>query len=304
MPSTVSATASPRSPRTATVTFEHAAQQTFDIVIGADGLHSGVRRLVFGDDVREHFLGGYLAVVSVPKTLAHEQEMIGFYQPRRVAMVYTADHLDDARAVFVFRPEHELDYDHRDGARQRELLRAAFAGTAPDVDRWLAELDSTPAFYFDAITQLQMDTWTRGRVTLVGDAGYCPGPGVGGSTSLAIYGAYILATQLRAHDDHTTAFRAYEDMMRRPVLGSRAVARVNAKTIVPTSRRGVDALVAVGRRRHRTTGRCDPNRRAVQRQGGPAVRDDAAARRRRIPRNHCGSGGLDVLTSWSTTTAG
>ncbi len=115
------------------------------------------------------------------------------------------------------------------------------------MDRWLAELDSTPAFYFDAITQLQMDTWTRGRVTLVGDAGYCPGPGVGGSTSLAIYGAYVLAAQLQAHDDHAAAFRAYEDLMREPVLGSRALARVNAKTIVPTSRRGVDALVAVGR---------------------------------------------------------
>lgn len=229
------------------VTFQHAEQETFDIVIGADGLHSGIRRLVFGDDVAEHFLGGYLAVVSVPKSLARDREMTGFYQPRRVAMVYTANHLDDARAVFVFQPEHQLDYDHRDAAQQRKLLRDAFAGTAPAVDRWLAELDGTPAFYFDAITQLQMDTWTRGRVTLVGDAGYCPGPGVGGSTSLAVYGAYVLATQLRAHQDHTTGFRAYEDMMRQPVQGSRTLARVNARTIVPTSRRGVDALVAVGR---------------------------------------------------------
>ncbi len=100
-----------------TVTFEHAAQETFDIVIGADGLHSGVRRLVFGDQVEEYFLGGYLAVLSVPKSLAREQEMTGFYQPRRVAMVYTADHLDDARAVFVFRPGHQLDYDHHDVGR-------------------------------------------------------------------------------------------------------------------------------------------------------------------------------------------
>lgn len=229
-----------------TVTFAHTAQGKFDIVIGADGLHSGVRQLVFGD-VAEHFLGGYLAVVSVPKALAREREMAGVYQPRRVAMIYTADHLDDARAVFVFRPERPLDYDHRDGARQRALLRTAFTGTSPEIDRWLAELDGTPAFYFDAITQLQMDTWTRGRVTLVGDAGYCPGPGVGGSTSLAIYGAYVLASQLRAHDDYATAFRAYEDIMRQPVLGSRELARVNAKTIVPATRRGVDALVAIGR---------------------------------------------------------
>ena len=67
---------------------------------------------------------------------------------------------------------------------------------AGEVDRWLADLERTPAFYFDAITQLQMTSWSRGRVTLVGDAGYCPGPAVGGSTSLAVYGAYVLAHEL------------------------------------------------------------------------------------------------------------
>ena len=80
--------------------------------------------------------------------------------------------------------------------RQKELLRDAFAGMAAQVDRWLAEVDHTPAFYFDSISQLALDIWSRGRVTLVGDAGYCPGPAVGGSTSLAVLGAYVLAGEL------------------------------------------------------------------------------------------------------------
>jgi len=231
-----------------TVTFERAASGKFDVVIGADGLHSGVRRLMFGDDVPERFLGGYLAVVSVPKSLAREGEMTGFYEPRRVAMVYTADHLDDARAVFIFRPERPLDYDHRDVPRQRDQLRAAFRGVSEEVDSWLADLERTPAFYFDAITQLEMSTWSRGRVTLVGDAGYCPGPAVGGSTSLAVYGAYVLANELaRARGDYAAAFAAYEHTMLQPVLGSRSLAKVNAKTIVPASRWGVNALVGIGR---------------------------------------------------------
>lgn len=231
-----------------TVSFQNAADERFDIIIGADGLHSGVRRLVFGENVSEQFLGGYLAVVSVPKSLAREGQMAGVYEPRRMAMVYTADHLDDARAVFVFRPEHQLDYDHRDVERQKAQLGAAFAGMGGQVDRWLVELDSTPAFYFDAITQLQMDTWTRGRVTLVEDAGYCPGPAVGGSTSLAVYGAYVLATELRrAARDYAAAFAAYETAMRGPVLSSRALAKVNAKTVVPSSRWGINALVGVAR---------------------------------------------------------
>jgi 2-polyprenyl-6-methoxyphenol hydroxylase-like FAD-dependent oxidoreductase len=226
------------------VTFAHGAPRRFDVVVGADGLHSGVRGLVFGDDVPEQFLGSYLSVVSVPKALAREGEMNGYFEPDRVAMIYTADHLDDARAVFMFRPSTPLDYDHRDVARQRNQLREAFAGIHADVDSWLAEVDDTPAFYFDAITQLQMTSWSRGRVTLVGDAGYCPGPAVGGSTSLAVYGAYVLAAELaRSDGDHVAAFASYERTMMPSVVGSRAMARVNAKTIVPGSRLGVRALV-------------------------------------------------------------
>ncbi len=230
------------------VTFEHGAPERYDLVIGADGLHSGVRRLTFGDQVRERFLGGYLAVVSVPKVLAPKGEMSGYLAPRRIAMIYTADHLDDARAVFMFRTQQPLDYHYRDVAGQQRQLRAAFAGLAPEVDYWLQETDRTPAFYFDAITQLEMSTWSRGRVTLVGDAGYCPGPAVGGSTSLAVYGAYVLAHALiTARGDHTAAFAAYERTMAAPVAGSRTMARVNAKAIVPGSDWGTRALLGAAR---------------------------------------------------------
>jgi 2-polyprenyl-6-methoxyphenol hydroxylase-like FAD-dependent oxidoreductase len=161
----------------------------------------------------------------------------------RLAAIYTADHLDDARAVFLFRSVDELDYHHHDAARERELLRNAFTGMHPQVDRWLAEIDHTPAFYFDAITQLRLDRFSRRRVTLVGDAGYCPGPAVGGSTSLAVFGAYVLAGELaRAGGDHLRAFAAYELAMREPVRLSRAFARGAAKTIIPGSRAGVWAL--------------------------------------------------------------
>lgn len=230
-----------------TVSFTHGPSERFDIVVGADGLHSGVRQLVFGE-VPETFLGGYLSVVSVPKALARDGEMTGYFEPDRVAMVYTADHLDDARAVFIFRPPQPIDYDHRAVERQKDQLRNAFTGVSAEVDRWLEEVERTPTFYFDAITQLELPTWSRGRVTLVGDAGYCPGPAVGGSTSLAVYGAYVLAGELaRSGGDHTAAFAASERTMMPSVLGSRKLARTNAKTIVPGSRLGVMALVGVGR---------------------------------------------------------
>jgi 2-polyprenyl-6-methoxyphenol hydroxylase-like FAD-dependent oxidoreductase len=226
------------------VTFEHATPRRFDVVIGADGLHSNVRRLIFGEDAgRTRFLGGYLAVESVPKSLAREGEMVVRMDAGRMAAIYTAQPLDDARALFVFRSKQELEYHYRDTVRQKELLRAMFAGMHPEVDDWLAELDCAPTFYFDSIIQLELDTWSRGCVTLVGDAGYCPGPAVGGSTSLAVLGAYVLAGELaEAKGDFTRAFPSYERAMADPVRHSRAFARTAAKTIVPSSRAGVWGL--------------------------------------------------------------
>ncbi|WP_433431493.1 FAD-dependent monooxygenase [Nonomuraea sp. CA-141351] len=231
------------------VTFDSGRTGAFDLVIGADGLHSNVRRLVFGPESQfTTWIGAYLAVVSVPNYLGLDGRMEGVAGVGRMAAVYGAGHMDDGRAGFFFRTPQQLDYHHRDIPRQKELLRAHFDGMGWEVPRLLEELDRTPAFYFDSITQLRLDTWSRGRVTLVGDAGYCPGPAVGGSTSLALVGAYILAGELATYGgDHTRAFPAYEAEIGDYVRRSRTFAVNAAKRIVPGTRFDLWALTGMVR---------------------------------------------------------
>lgn len=217
------------------VRFERGPARRFDLVIGADGLHSNVRRLAFGEEHQfSSYIGAHLAVVTLPNYLELVERTILFSAPDRIAGMYSARHMEDARAVFLWRGP-QLDVHHRDVPRQKALLREAFAGLGwSELPRLMAELERTPAFYFDAITQLRMDTWSRGRVTLVGDAGYSPGPAVGGSTSLAVVGAYVLAGELAAADgDHVRAFAATERAMIGYVRRSRAFALGAARHLIP-----------------------------------------------------------------------
>ncbi|HUO38402.1 MAG TPA: FAD-dependent monooxygenase [Mycobacterium sp.] len=230
------------------VTFERGRPRGFDVVVGADGLHSNVRALTFGpESAFTTWIGAYLSVASVPNYLGLDgvMELIGAIG--RTAGIYGAAHMDDARAVFLFRTPEPLDYHHRDVARQKHLLREYFGDLQWEVPRLLAQLDDTPAFYFDSITQVWLDTWSRGRVTLVGDAGYCPGPAVGGSTSLAVVSAYILAGELAAHSpDYSAGFAAYEREIGDYVRRSRTFADVAAKKVIPASRFDLSVVAHIG----------------------------------------------------------
>ncbi|HZA31926.1 MAG TPA: FAD-dependent monooxygenase [Propionibacteriaceae bacterium] len=217
------------------VTFERAAADRFDLVIGADGLHSTVRRLVFGPEGRfRRFLGGYLAGVVLPNYLGLDGRMAVWNAPGRLAAIYPVHGTGTARGGFLFRRGAEIPFDHRDVDGQKHVLHQVYGGDGWQVPRLLAEVDAAEDFYFDSISQIVMDSWTKGRVALVGDAGYSPGPAVGGGTSIAMVGAYVLAQELaQASQDYQAGLRAYEDRMSELAAKARSVGPSTMATLIP-----------------------------------------------------------------------
>ena len=221
-------------PDAVAVTFDHAAADRFDLVIGADGLHSIVRQLTFGPEGQfRRFLGGYLAGVVLPNYLGLHGRMVVWNAPGRLAAIYPVHQTATARGGFLVRSE-EFALDHRVVDGQKQMLHQVYGGDGWQVPRLLAEMDAAEDFYFDSISQIVMDSWTKGRVTLVGDAGYSPGPAVGGGTSIAMVGAYVLAQELgQAGRNYQTGLRAYENRMRELAAKARSVGPSTMATLIP-----------------------------------------------------------------------
>ncbi|CAM5689317.1 FAD-dependent monooxygenase [Streptomyces purpurascens] len=186
----------------------------YDLVLGADGQHSAVRRLVFGpeEDHLRH-LGVYFALADHPGEARSEGANSIYNVPGRMTGIFR--YSGKAVAVFQFRSE-PIDYDHRDLDAQKKILIDAFAGHRSwRIPELLDAARADPGFFFTSASQIHLPSWHRGRVALVGDAGYSPAFLSGRGTSLALTGARFLAEELeRCGNDHTAAFARYEARQR------------------------------------------------------------------------------------------
>ncbi|WP_214409707.1 FAD-dependent monooxygenase [Sphaerisporangium fuscum] len=219
------------------VTFERGAPRRFDLVIGADGLHSVTRRLTFGPE--EQFvkhLGVYCAIFTTANHLGLDHTGHGYRTAGKLVAMYSSRHNTEAKAVFYF-ASPQLDLDRGDVARQQAVLTEHFAGNGWQSDRLLHDMRYASDFYFDSVSQVHMDRWSRGRVALAGDAAYCPSSLSGMGSGLALVGAYVLAGELAAaRGDHRVAFARYEEEMRAYAEGCQKMGDGVASLMVPSSR--------------------------------------------------------------------
>lgn len=216
------------------VTFTNAASRTFDLVIGADGVHSNVRRLAFGPEDRfVRGLGMYVSIFSVPNFAGLDRAGLLYSVPGKTAGIFAAG--DPGRAIAqLYFTDPDLGYrPQADAQQEREIVARQFAGLGWHVPRLLAEMPATADFYFDTTCQIHMDAWSTGRVALAGDAGFAAGPG-GNGTGNAVVAAYVLAGELAAaRGDHSAALAGYEQRLRRYVAGGQKQAAGSQAFLAP-----------------------------------------------------------------------
>ncbi|MFI6764808.1 FAD-dependent monooxygenase [Streptomyces sp. NPDC050355] len=214
------------------VVFRSGTARTFDLVVGADGVHSHTRRLVFGPEENYlRHLGSYLGVWSAPNHLGLDRWEV-VYRMRDGGqwgpMVMSVRDNTEARVfIGIESDQPPAQFLPRDVMEQKRLVAREYADAGWELPQLLKEMWDAPDFHLDAMAQIHMDSWSRGRVALLGDAGYCASPASGQGTTMAMAAAYVLAGELRdAAGDHRAAFAAYERELRGFVAANQEIALV------------------------------------------------------------------------------
>jgi 2-polyprenyl-6-methoxyphenol hydroxylase-like FAD-dependent oxidoreductase len=219
------------------VTFERSQPGTFDLVVGADGVHSNVRARVFGEEsqfTRE--LGYYVAIFTTANHLNLQYQELIYRMPGKVAGMYSTRQNTEAKALFYFTAP-QAGFERLSSDEQKQILADQYAGEGWEIPTLLEGMWHAPDFYFDSLSLVQMDSWSKGRVVLVGDAGYCATPLSGQGTSLALVGAYVLAGELAvANGDYQSAFAMYEKEMQGYVTLNQKIGADSGKMLMPKSR--------------------------------------------------------------------
>ncbi|WP_433360293.1 FAD-dependent monooxygenase [Actinoplanes sp. CA-142083] len=232
-------TAMSQDPDGVDVTFERADPRRFDLVVGADGLHSTVRRLAFGQeqDFVRH-LGVYVATTPLGERVDHPDEALMYNTPGRLVSVHPSR--DHALLAFIFRGALIPGFDYRDTAAHKKVLLDAYGDDRSwRVPEFLDRARESDDLYFDAVSRVVLPSWSHGRITLLGDAAASVSL-FGDGSSMAMAGAQTLAEALRdAGADAGTALKRYEAEHRRRTDAKGRAARFAAALVVPSTRPGI-----------------------------------------------------------------
>ncbi|MBS1776164.1 MAG: FAD-dependent monooxygenase [Bacteroidetes bacterium] len=221
------------------VTFQSDKTRSFDLVVGADGLHSNVRNMIFGNEAQfEKYYGYYTASYTIPNPKGDKEFSMYNVPSKQVALYPTNE--NTSAVLYVFASPEKLSYNHHDIEAQKQILRNQFENIGWRCADLIAKIDTAPDFYFDVVSQIQMKNWSKKRVVLVGDACDCPSLLSGQGSTLAMVGAYILAGELKnANGNFKMAFEQYQNIFKEFIDDKQLLAQKFAKQFVPKSTFGI-----------------------------------------------------------------
>jgi 2-polyprenyl-6-methoxyphenol hydroxylase-like FAD-dependent oxidoreductase len=194
------------------VQFERGQERDFDLVVGADGLHSQVRRLAFGPEQEFEKYQGIVVSAFEIAGYRPRDELVAVMHAEVGYQVVRVTLRDDITLV-LFTVRHDGSVPTNDVSEQQALLRTRLASAGWETPAILAAMPQARTFYFDRVSQIRMPSWARGRVALVGDAAACPSLLAGQGSALAMVEAYVLASELTRSNDHVVAFARYQDRL-------------------------------------------------------------------------------------------
>lgn len=228
---------------TVKVTFKDGRAEGYDLVIGTDGIHSTTRGMVFAKDEYDLLdLGPYISIFSIPNYLNLNRSAMFFELNQKSIHITSDKDRHTAFAGFMFRSSEKLN-NILDEKEQKNFLKSIFLNLGWESNKLLELMDNSTDFYFDAIMQVKMRSWTKGRVALVGDSAYCASPLSGQGTSLALVGAYILSGELKAaNGNYSSAFNQYNILLRPYIEANQDFGSWVSETFLPSTELAKDKI--------------------------------------------------------------
>jgi 2-polyprenyl-6-methoxyphenol hydroxylase-like FAD-dependent oxidoreductase len=218
------------------VTFRSGGRRHYDLVVGADGLHSRVRALAFGPQDRfEHRLGIVVAAFDVAGYRPRDELVAVMHADVGFQLLRLSLRDDVTLFLLTLRDSGRVPLDSPN--EQQALLRCKLADAGWETAAALDAMARARTFYFDRASQIRMPSWSRGRVALVGDAAACPSLLAGQGSALAMIEAYVLAAELATTPgDHVGAFAGYHHRLAALLRSKQDAARGLGLAFAPRNR--------------------------------------------------------------------
>lgn len=225
----------------AAVTFSDGCSEQYELVVVAEGVGSTTREQVFSGENDPRWMDLTIAYFTIPRTADDDRKWRWYNTTGGRSVSLRPDQHGTTRAMLSIQqpPAGEQEWD---ADRQKAFLRERFAGAGWQSARILHGMETTADFYFDVLRQVRLQRWFKKRVVLTGDAAWCATPLAGIGTTLAITGAYVLASELNRTQDIDAALVAYEQAMRPMVDDGQGVPKIAPKMMNPHSRFGIYLL--------------------------------------------------------------